>query len=136
YFTRVPRMVTQSADLLPLGVTGNTPDSGSGESWFDPRRGNLQPGNASVALPGFCVLGSRSARASMEASAPSRNRIGRSAASSDPLMQDIAVGTPYAGMTTATGSLAAHLGLIERGRSTLYVTMVEVRGSARKEWQH
>src|SRR2546425_11785800 len=25
---------------LPLGVTGNTPDSGSGESWFDPRRGN------------------------------------------------------------------------------------------------
>src|SRR3954452_17378264 len=27
---------------LPLGVTGNTPDSGSGESWFDPRRGNLQ----------------------------------------------------------------------------------------------
>ena len=29
-----------SADLLPLGVTGNTPDSGSGESWFDPRRGN------------------------------------------------------------------------------------------------
>src|SRR5258707_12746821 len=26
--------------LVPLGVTGNTPDSGSGESWFDPRRGN------------------------------------------------------------------------------------------------
>src|SRR5216684_8440524 len=25
---------------VPLGVTGNTPDSGSGESWFDPRRGN------------------------------------------------------------------------------------------------
>src|SRR2546426_7830684 len=25
---------------LPLGVIGNTPDSGSGESWFDPRRGN------------------------------------------------------------------------------------------------
>src|SRR5882672_1972301 len=25
---------------LPLGVTGNTPDSGSGESWFEPRRGN------------------------------------------------------------------------------------------------
>src|SRR6266550_4230069 len=25
---------------MPLGVTGNTPDSGSGESWFDPRRGN------------------------------------------------------------------------------------------------
>src|SRR6476646_3295117 len=29
--------------LLPLGVTGNTPDSGSGESWFDPRRGNSEP---------------------------------------------------------------------------------------------
>src|SRR5207247_619652 len=27
---------------LPLGVTGNTPDSGSGESWFEPRRGNLK----------------------------------------------------------------------------------------------
>ena len=27
-------------EALPLGVTGNTPDSGSGESWFDPRRGN------------------------------------------------------------------------------------------------
>jgi hypothetical protein len=26
--------------FLPLGVTGNTPDSGSGESWFEPRRGN------------------------------------------------------------------------------------------------
>src|SRR5687768_8658256 len=26
--------------LLPLGVTGNTPDFGSGESWFEPRRGN------------------------------------------------------------------------------------------------
>src|SRR5437660_2958030 len=25
---------------VPLGVIGNTPDSGSGESWFDPRRGN------------------------------------------------------------------------------------------------
>ena len=31
------------ADKLPLGVTGNTPDSGSGESWFDPRRGNSKP---------------------------------------------------------------------------------------------
>ena len=30
------------ADVLPLGVTGNTPDSGSGESWFEPRRGNLK----------------------------------------------------------------------------------------------
>src|SRR2546422_606579 len=27
---------------VPLGVIGNTPDSGSGESWFDPRRGNLK----------------------------------------------------------------------------------------------
>src|SRR5436190_107077 len=27
---------------MPLGVTGNTPDSGSGESWFDPRRGNTK----------------------------------------------------------------------------------------------
>src|SRR5438046_9878334 len=27
---------------MPLGVTGNTPDSGSGESWFDPRRGNCK----------------------------------------------------------------------------------------------
>jgi hypothetical protein len=25
---------------MPLGVIGNTPDSGSGESWFEPRRGN------------------------------------------------------------------------------------------------
>src|SRR5437773_2865717 len=25
---------------LPLGVTGNTHGSGSGESWFEPRRGN------------------------------------------------------------------------------------------------
>src|SRR5262245_47094677 len=27
---------------VPLGVIGNTPDSGSGESWFDPRRGNVR----------------------------------------------------------------------------------------------
>src|SRR6185312_5614739 len=34
---------------LPLGVTGNTPDSGSGESWFDPRRGNFEgPLNAAL----------------------------------------------------------------------------------------
>ena len=26
--------------VLPLGVTGNTSDSGSEESWFEPRRGN------------------------------------------------------------------------------------------------
>src|SRR5688572_11272046 len=55
YFTRVPRVVSQSADLLPLGVTGNTPDSGSGESWFDPRRGNSKPGNDSTSLPGSCI---------------------------------------------------------------------------------
>jgi hypothetical protein len=44
YFTRVPPDGQRSATiwriLVPLGVTGNTPDSGSGESWFDPRRGN------------------------------------------------------------------------------------------------
>src|SRR6266487_3236559 len=34
--TRQPTPVV----TLPLGVIGNTPDSGSGESWFDPRRGN------------------------------------------------------------------------------------------------
>jgi hypothetical protein len=28
--------------LMPLGVTGNTPASGAGESWFDPRRGNCK----------------------------------------------------------------------------------------------
>ena len=27
---------------VPLGVIGNTPDSGSGESWFEPRRGNRE----------------------------------------------------------------------------------------------
>ena len=26
---------------MPRGVTGNTSDSGSEESWFDPRRGNF-----------------------------------------------------------------------------------------------
>src|SRR6266581_9167590 len=31
-----------SSIILPLGVIGNTPDSGSGESWFDPRRGNFE----------------------------------------------------------------------------------------------
>src|SRR5712664_4077264 len=34
------RLGVSTSSLLPLGVTGNTPDSGSGESWFDPRRGN------------------------------------------------------------------------------------------------
>src|ERR1035437_888727 len=34
-------MREEGTTRLPLGVTGNTPDSGSGESWFDPRRGNL-----------------------------------------------------------------------------------------------
>jgi hypothetical protein len=27
---------------VPLGVTGNTSDSGSEESWFEPRRGNWE----------------------------------------------------------------------------------------------
>src|SRR5205085_9463325 len=36
-------LASRSQELLPLGVTGNTPDSGSGESWFDPRRGNSKP---------------------------------------------------------------------------------------------
>ena len=35
---------------LPLGVTGNTPDSGSGESWFEPRRGNSGGGRKAAAL--------------------------------------------------------------------------------------
>ena len=30
---------------LPLGVTGNTSDSGSEESWFEPRRGNSKRGH-------------------------------------------------------------------------------------------
>ena len=34
------RDATNFSGFLPLGVTGNTPDSGSGESWFEPRRGN------------------------------------------------------------------------------------------------
>ena len=29
-------------DRMPRGVTGNTSDSGSEESWFDPRRGNSE----------------------------------------------------------------------------------------------
>ena len=32
-------------NAVPLGVTGNTPDSGSGESWFEPRRGNRKAAN-------------------------------------------------------------------------------------------
>ena len=34
------RLPVSPSSILPLGVTGNTPDSGSGESWFEPRRGN------------------------------------------------------------------------------------------------
>ena len=30
----------------PLGVIGNTSDSGSEESWFDPRRGNSNAASA------------------------------------------------------------------------------------------
>src|SRR3989442_14362573 len=43
---------------VPLGVTGNTPDSGSGESWFDPRRGNSQRDAqiVRVALRAFLAL--------------------------------------------------------------------------------
>src|SRR5436190_2099431 len=37
-----PPQLHEDESLLPVGVTGNTPDSGSGESWFDPRRGNLK----------------------------------------------------------------------------------------------
>ena len=36
----IPLSSMVKAQKLPLGVTGNTPDSGSGESWFEPRRGN------------------------------------------------------------------------------------------------
>src|SRR5437879_12155891 len=36
-----PQWLTANSRLtLPFGVTGSTPDSGSGESWFEPRRGN------------------------------------------------------------------------------------------------
>ena len=37
-----PPQLHDNPEVLPLGVTGNTPDSGSGESWFEPRRGNLK----------------------------------------------------------------------------------------------
>ena len=47
YFARVPQapgraIVGRSGGVMPLGVTGNTSDSGSEESWFEPRRGNLK----------------------------------------------------------------------------------------------
>ncbi len=35
---------------LPRGVTGNTSDSGSEESWFEPRRGNRKRGVSRVFL--------------------------------------------------------------------------------------
>jgi hypothetical protein len=34
--------VSRSGKTMPLGVTGNTSDSGSEESWFEPRRGNYR----------------------------------------------------------------------------------------------
>src|SRR5256886_15921196 len=40
---------------LPLGVTGNTPDSGSGESWFEPRRGNSKR-DATMSRVALCTL--------------------------------------------------------------------------------
>ena len=51
-------------------------------------------------------------------------------------MRGVAIGTPYAGVTTATGNLATGRGLIERGQSASNVPVAEVRGSAQKEWQH
>ena len=39
-----PRVRCRHGQTLPLGVIGNTPDSGSGESWFEPRRGNSLEG--------------------------------------------------------------------------------------------
>ena len=33
--------LSQCNNLMPRGVTGNTSDSGSEDSWFDSRRGNL-----------------------------------------------------------------------------------------------
>ncbi len=42
---------------LPLGVTGNTPDSGSGESWFEPRRGNTAAESAAVFSCGLVLRG-------------------------------------------------------------------------------
>src|SRR2546427_3264923 len=46
-----------SIQELPLGVIGNTPDSGSGESWFEPRRGNSKRDArlSRVALPHFSL---------------------------------------------------------------------------------
>src|ERR1041385_6450428 len=52
-------LTIEGSRSLPLGVTGNTPDSGSGESWFEPRRGNSAP-----ALPEPFSLGARPPAAS------------------------------------------------------------------------
>ena len=46
------RLPYEFVGSLPLGVTGNTPDSGSGESWFEPRRGNSKARTTSV-VPGL-----------------------------------------------------------------------------------
>jgi hypothetical protein len=39
----VSRIGVRGGAKMPLGVTGNTSDSGSEESWFEPRRGNSRP---------------------------------------------------------------------------------------------
>ena len=44
------RRARRRTQILPLGVIGNTPDSGSGESWFEPRRGNRTAGFESLAF--------------------------------------------------------------------------------------
>ena len=49
--------------MMPLGVTGNTPDSGSGESWFDPRRGNSAALGQSVKMLAFTTIAPASRRA-------------------------------------------------------------------------
>src|SRR5690606_23550524 len=43
------RVLQQARGLVPLGVIGYTPDSGSGESWCEPRRGNFTSGVADPA---------------------------------------------------------------------------------------
>ncbi len=51
--------------MMPRGVTGNTSDSGSEESWFEPRRGNGGGEQTLAALhfPADCAAALASARA-------------------------------------------------------------------------
>jgi hypothetical protein len=42
---------------VPLGVTGNTSDSGSEESWFEPRRGNCKAGQRLPRVRPLSLLG-------------------------------------------------------------------------------